>query len=73
MKVLLLGAFKIVSDKTIRIAFVKPVPKNGVCACVSVFYMNERRIPDGKCYGFAQETREQVALYCKCLHFFVNC
>lgn len=66
MEMLLFGTFKIVSDKTIRIVFVKQVPKNGVCvsmcACVSVFYMNERRIPDGKCYGFTQEAREQWAL-----------
>lgn len=61
MEMLLLGTFKIVSDKTLRTVFVKLVPKNGVCACmcacVFVFYMNERRTPDGKCHGFTQERR----------------
>lgn len=74
MEGLLLGTFKIVSEKTVRVVFVRLVPKNGVCACVSVFYMNERRVPDGKCCGFAQETREQwvrwlytvnVCIFCK--------
>lgn len=59
MEVLWLGTFKIVSDKTIRTVCKTSLKERCMCACVSVFHLNEKKIPGGKCYGFTQETREQ--------------